>query len=186
MMQVKGSAIVAMPKFVAEKHGDFGYRKWLDTLSPPAKQVYGGHIMASNWYPFREMMVEPTQKMCDQFYGGSIKGAMEAGRFSADVGLNGFYKIFVKAGSPDFILKRASTIMAGYYSPSQLGLVESSPGKAVLQITKFEEPSPLVEARIAGWMQRALEINGCKNVMVITPKSLTKGDPLTEYVLKWN
>ena len=54
MMQVKGSAIMAMPKFVSEKHGDYGFKKWLDALSPQAKQVYGGHIMANNWYPFKE------------------------------------------------------------------------------------------------------------------------------------
>jgi hypothetical protein len=186
MMQVKGSAIMAMPKFVTEKHGDFGFKKWLDALSPQAKQVYGGHMMANNWYPFRELMVEPTQKVCDMFYGGNVKGAMEAGRFSADYGLNGFYKIFVKVGSPDFILKRASTIMTGYYSPCQLSLIESGPGKAVLHITQFAEPSPLVEARIAGWMQRALEINGCKNAMPKITKSLTKGDPITEFNVTWN
>jgi hypothetical protein len=43
-----------------------------------------------------------------------------------------------------------------------------------------------VEARIAGWMQRALEINGCKNIIVKMPKSLTKGDPVTEYLVNWN
>ncbi len=186
MMQVKGSAIAQMPRFITEKHGDYGFKKWLEALSPQAKEVYGGHIMANSWYPFKELMVEPTAKMCELFYGGNPRGATEAGRYSADAGLTGVYKIFVKAGSPDFILKRASTIMAGYYTPSQLSIIESSPGKAVVHITQFSEPSALVEARIAGWMQRALEIHGCKNVALKIPKSLTKGDPVTEYSLTWS
>ena len=83
--------------------------------------------MANNWYSFREMMVEPTAKMCELFYHGDARGAWEAGKYSADFGLTGFYKIFVKVGSPDFILKRASTIMAGYYSPCQLGVIRKRP-----------------------------------------------------------
>lgn len=142
--------------------------------------------MANSWYPLRELLIEPTQKLCDLFYAGSTRGATEAGRYSADIGLSGIYKIFVKVGSPDFIVKRASTIMAGYYQPSELKVVESVPGKVVVHITKFDEPSPLIEARIAGWIQRALEINGCKNAMITTPKSLAKRDPVTEYIIKWN
>jgi hypothetical protein len=186
MMQVKGSAIAPMAGFITEKHGATGYNRWLEALTPHAKEVYCGHVMANSWYPFRELMVEPTARMCDLFYGGNVRGAIEAGRYSADIGLKGVYKIFVKVGSPDFILKRASSIMAGYYTPSQLAVAESGPGKAVIHITRFPEPSTFVEARIMGWMQRALEINGCKNVMVKTPKSLTKGDALTEYLVSWS
>lgn len=186
MMQVKGSAIAPMPKFITEKHGESGCQRWLDALTPDAKQVYSGRIMANNWYPFKELMVEPTAKMCELFYGGNVRGATEAGRYSADIGLTGVYKIFVKVGSPDFIMKRASSIMAGYYTPSQLNVIESGPGKAVIHITQFPEPSTLVEARISGWMQRALEINGCKNVMVRITRSLTKKDPVTEFAVNWS
>jgi hypothetical protein len=48
-------------------------------------------------------------------------------------------------------------------------------------IAQISEPSALVGARIAGWMQRALEINGCKNVTLKIPKSLARGDSVTEY-----
>ncbi|MGA9139096.1 MAG: hypothetical protein WBZ29_02665 [Methanocella sp.] len=186
MMQVKGSAIASMTKFITDKHGDAGLKRWLDALTPQAKQVYSGHIMANNWYSLREIMVEPTAKMCELFYHGDARGAWEAGKYSADFGLTGFYKIFVKVGSPDFIFKRASTIMAGYYSPCQLGVTESGPGKVIVHITQFSEPSAMVEARIGGWIQRALEIHGCKNVSVKITKSLTKGDSVTEYTTTWN
>ena len=67
-----------------------------------------------------------------------------------------------------------------------MSVIESGPGKAVLHITQFPEPSALVEARIAGWMQRALEINGCKNANPKITKSMTKGDSLTEFTVTWN
>ncbi len=148
--------------------------------------MYGGHIMANNWYPFQPIMVEPTSKVCELFYGGNIRGAWVVGRYSADYGLSGIYKIFVKVGSPDFILKRASTILSGYYSPCKLSVTESGPGKAILQITEFPEPSMLVESRIGGWMQRALEIHGCKSPQVKVTRSMTRGEPVTEYDATWN
>lgn len=185
MMQVKGSALVAMPVFIKEKHGDDGLNKWLNALSPEAKVVMGGKIMASSWYPLKQMLIDPMAKYCDLFYHGDGKGAWEMGRYSADVGLSGVYKIFVKAGSPDFIIKRAGSIMTGYYTPSEITIGESIPGKAVVRITKFPEPSAMVDSRIGGWMQRALEINGCKNVQVKVVKSLAKGGDCTEYLLTY-
>ena len=39
-----------------------------------------------------------------------------------------------------------------------MAVAESTPGRAVVRIDRFLEPHPLVELRIAGWIERALEI----------------------------
>jgi hypothetical protein len=46
--------------------------------------------------------------------------------------------------------------------------------------------APVVEQRIAGWIQRALEIHGCRQPAVNITKSLTKGDPCTELDFSWS
>ncbi len=43
----------------------------------------------------------------------------------------------------------------------------------------------VVEYRIAGWIERALEICGCMNVTVNITQSLTDQDPCTEYNITW-
>ena len=186
MMQVKGSAISSMPAFIMEKHGQAGLTRWLDSLSPEGKKIYSGKVLANNWYTLKDAMVDPTAKACELFYHRDAKGAWEMGRFSADYGLNGFYKIFVKVGSPEFIIKRGSTIISGYYQPCKLEVVETGPKNVVLHLTQFPELTPLLEARICGWIQRALEINGCKNVMPKVPKSITRGSQFTEFNVTWN
>lgn len=55
-----------------------------------------------------------------------------------------------------------------------------------LHIIKFGEPNYLVEQRIGGWIEKAFEICGCKNVKVSITKSLTKGDEITEYKATWS
>jgi hypothetical protein len=143
-------------------------------------------VLANSWYPLKTALQEPTAKMCELFYGGNARGATEIGRYSADVGLNGVYKVFMKAGSPEFIFKRASSVLSSYYAPSDIKVAEAGGNSVAVHITQFPESSPLIEARIGGWMQRALEIHGCKNVALKVNKSIARGDSYTEYALTWN
>ena len=130
-------------------------------------------------------MIEPTKKICELFYNRSLKGASECGRFSAEYGLKGIYKILVKLCSPEVLIKKANTILTSYYKPSKLEIAEQRKGYTVVHITHFPESDSYVEYRIAGWMERAIEICGCRNVNVNITSSLTNNDPYTEYKISW-
>lgn len=43
----------------------------------------------------------------------------------------------------------------------------------------------IIEHRIGGWMERALEICGSKNVTVRITKSMTENAEYTEYSIIW-
>jgi hypothetical protein len=55
----------------------------------------------------------------------------------------------------------------------------------IAMITEFYPPSEVIEYRIAGWMEKALELSGCKNLKVEITRSLAKGDSLTEFDMRW-
>ena len=184
-MEVKGTAVASVPKFVEDKFGAEGFNKWLEVINPEAKNVYGKNILASKWYPLNEILVEPTQQLCKVFYAGNLKGAWDAGRFSATHGLSGILKIFVRMGSPNFIISRATSILPNYYQPSEIKVVETIDNGCTVQITKFPELSDIIEHRIGGWIERALEIQGCKSVSVTITKSVTKNDSVCEYQIAW-
>ncbi|MBW1642689.1 MAG: hypothetical protein JRJ76_07605, partial [Deltaproteobacteria bacterium] len=112
-------------------------------------------------------------------------GAWEAGRFSADKGLIGVYKMFVKLGSPKFIVGRAATIFSSYYKPSKMEIAGEAEKEVVLHIKEFPELERWVELRICGWIERALEISGSKVIKVELTKSLTNQDTVTEIVVQW-
>ena len=57
--------------------------------------------------------------------------------------------------------------------------------KVLLQITEMVNSDEVIEYRIAGWIQKALEISGAKNVHIAFPKSITKGDMVTELEIFW-
>lgn len=185
-MEVKGTAVKSIKEYVEKKYNS-NYNDWIESLPESSKIIIGEAIFANNWYPMKEAAVEPTKALADKFYDGDYKkAAKESGRFSAELGLKSVYKIFVKVASPHYIMKRAGRVFTSYYAPSEIAVVDSHDKGLTLHITKFPEPEEIIEYRIAGWCERALEFTNCKDVKAEITKSLTNGDDLTEIVINWN
>jgi hypothetical protein len=142
-------------------------------------------VLPSNWYPLQDAALIPTESLGQLLFNDAIKGAWQCGRYSAEIALTGIYKFFVKAASPFFIIERAGRIFTTYYQPCSMEVVEKGDNYVKLHITRFEEPSRLVEGRICGWIERAMEINGTSFVDVTIQKSLAQGDSVTEILVKW-
>lgn len=184
-MEAKGTLIEAIVLFVKTKYGEDGFKKLLDSLPPESRKHFEGIVLVSKWYPFREAVEAPTLKICDLFYGGRMEGAKEMGKFSAEHALRGIYKLFVKLGSPEFIIGKASTIFAGYYQPCAMEIINKGDHTNTLRITQFDQPSKVVEQRIVGWMLKGLEISGSKSPTVTIAQSLTDGAPFSDFVITW-
>ncbi len=183
-MEVIGTAVRSTALFVRKTNKN-RFDEWVDTLSPRARGIATAKIVPSAWYPLEEGMVEPTRKICELFYDGDIRGAREIGRFSADYSLWGLFRLFVRIGSPQFLIRRASVVFSSYYQPSQMTVKTLEDKRAIVQIVEFPDPSDLVEARIGGWIERALKISGCEEVQCKYISSLTRGDPSSEFVAEW-
>ena len=181
-MEVKGIAIIPMRDYVRSNFSS-RYQEWLGSLSLAAQNIVNNPL-TSSWYPLQSALVEPTQKICALFHDGSEEGAWQLGRFSADHALKGIYSIFVKFGSPGFIVSRGSRVINQYYRPCEMKVAENRSGRATVQIVQFSEPSRLIEMRIGGWMERAIELSGNRPVTQIT-RTMAGGDAITEYSVEW-
>lgn len=183
-MMVKGAGVAALQNFVQDRFKD-RFDEWLRALPPASRDIFEVPVLVSKSYIFQDALVKPTRIMCDALCGGDTQAAWDAGEFSAEFALKGFFKVFLKLGSPQFIISRASRIFASYYSDAKLQAVESGPGYCTLHLTRFAEPDWLVELGIGGWMRKAVTLIGGKNAKVDIPQSLTKGDPVSEFRAVW-
>ncbi|WP_420580017.1 hypothetical protein [Reichenbachiella sp.] len=183
-MQVRGSVIKSIDSFVADNHGS-KYEEWKKGLSA-ASSLLLASASSSNWYPVEPGVIVPTQVLCDMFYSDKKQGAWESGRYSAKMGLTGIYKVFVLISSPSFMLKRASRVIATFYEPTDLKVANSTDNSMVIQFTMLPIKNELIEYRIAGWMEMALEICGCKNLQVKITKSMAEGDSMFETTITWD
>ena len=185
-MQVKGTAIKFMPEFIMKKFGEAKYRQWLDSLPPNSKDIYSSNILATSWYSLKDSFSIPIAKICELFYGSNPRGAWESGRYSADFGLKGVYKVLVKLGSPETLAKRAGSVIQKYYDQSSIECVKAEKNHAVLRVVRFSEWDKYIENRIGGYMERAIEISGGRSPTVTVLSSMTRGNSYTEYDVKWN
>ncbi len=183
-MEIKGTAVKTIPAMVKDHFAD-EYDEWLQALSPEAYQIFSDVILANKWYPLKDAAIEPSIAIGKMFYNDENKGGWECGRYSAELALKGIYKVFIKISSASYIIDRASKIFTTYYNPSEMQIKNKRPNGVDLHITKFPEPHSVIEARIAGWIERALEINNCKNVIVEIGESMASGDDKTIIYAKW-
>ncbi|MDY0297609.1 MAG: hypothetical protein RB296_09860 [Acidobacteriota bacterium] len=181
-MEVKGSLIATIPQFVKTKFGQDGYEKWLDTLSGDARLLFEFKIKENEWYDLRSCMLEPVAFIAQLFYQWNLeKTGWEMGRFSLDHGFKGLYRMFLKVGKPEFFVGKGPVFVSSYYRPAKIVVPVNERGNATVRITEFPDIDKTVEYRIGGWMQRGLELNGCRDVNVEMVRSLMRGDPYTEY-----
>lgn len=184
-MEIKGTAVKTIPDFIKSKFPS-RYDEWISSLPENSRKIFTGTIFVNNWYPIEDAAISPTKQIGYIFYANNpVKAAWESGRYSAEVGLTGIYKFFVKASSPSFIISLGGKILSTYYRPCEMKVVSHSNNNINMHITKFPGINAIVENRIAGWIQKALEISGCKNVTILIPQSLTKGNPVTEFKITY-
>jgi len=184
-MEIKGTAVKSIPEFV-KKQFPLRFQEWLNAMPEASKKIMGGLIFTNNWYPMYDSLTIPMKIISKVFYGGDdVKTARTMGHFSADIALTGVYKFFIQFGSPKYIIERGSRIFSTYFQPSEMVVINASKNGLTIQITKFPEPEQIIEQNIAGWMERALEISGCKQVKAVIKKSLTQKNLVTEIEISW-
>ncbi|MBI4976765.1 MAG: methyl-accepting chemotaxis protein [Spirochaetes bacterium] len=183
---VKGAAVASLPAYIKKELGDDAFARWLDALSSTARAVYQNEIPHKNWYPIVDAFLEPTRIMCDMFFDGKPSGAWQVGRMSADIGLHGIFRTFLKFGSVHFILKLGSIILPSYYRPSKMESIVNSDHEGIIRILSLNGINEYIEQRIAGWMERALEIYGCKTREITIVSAISKGDACSEFRARWD
>lgn len=185
-MHVKGTAVKSIQDYVQTKHGD-KYAEWLKAMPEVSRIIMSKPVYVSDWYSVKDAAVEPTIALGKVVFSGDVvKAGWETGRYSSEIALNGVYKVFVKMATPQFIIGRSGKILPSYYDPSDLEVKETGAKHVVLNISKLPMNHEVLEARIFGWIQKALEVCGCKNVQINPTSSMTKGDSITQLMITWN
>ncbi|HEX7502294.1 MAG TPA: hypothetical protein VF451_02645, partial [Acidobacteriota bacterium] len=175
------------PKIILDKFGQYGLKRWLELISPQARRVFSSDIVPEAWFPLKDMLIEPMANIAQLFYDWDLKkAAWDFGRMSVDSRTPGVLKLLAKipkAGSP---IEKAVEQVASHYRPCTISVPMSDQKSCLVRISHFPEMEKTTEYRICGWIERSMEIGGCKGVKVDIIKSLTNFQPVSEYELRWN
>jgi len=183
-MKAKGSIFRSINDFVKINHPN-KYVDWKKKL-PNASHTLIDTIKNTEWYPVDISLIEPTKSISKILSLDEKKCAWNSGRFSAEQGLKGIYKVFIMVSTPKFILKRAPRIITTFYDPSELKILESTNNSIYVQCKTLPVKSAIIEHRIAGWIERAGEICGCQNMKVEIKKSMALNDSELGISASWD
>ena len=183
MAQVKGTVIEAILTFALSK----GVKSdWTNELPHDSKIIFNNTVLATEWYPIEDACIIPTRVLAKILNEDENELAWEAGRYSAEKSLTGIYKVFISICSPLFLIKRAGVMITSFYRNVNAEILESSSSHMLVRFYDFSFESEIIEKRIGGWMQVALEKTKCKNVTFDFVNSVTRGDECTKLLIKWN
>ena len=181
-MNVKGTALRARLRFVEERAGVDGYRRFLDALSPATRALVDARILASAWYPFTSF-VEICEVIDRQLGRGDLELCHELGRYGCDANLPTMYKIFFRMADVLYIVRRAAAAWRVNYDEGTMSVVAE--GDHVVTL-RMEVPTPHRAhcLSVRGWIVRAGELSGAKDVR-IDERCRVKGDEHCQFELRW-
>lgn len=186
VMMAKGKVIVMIPGFIKKNFGEEGLIYWLHQITENARNVYESKIDENQWFPLKSILIEPIANIAHLFFKWDLKKtAWALGRYSAEHRFSGISRLTVKFPSPNSFIDKDVEFLSDYYRPCQMKVVKNKQGQAIVQIIKFPDIDLTTEYRIGGWIERGLELNGCKDLQVEINKSLVRFDPCTEYSIRW-
>jgi hypothetical protein len=181
-VNVKGTALRARLRFVEERAGVEGYRRFVDALSAGTRAIVDARVLASGWYPFGAF-VEICEVIDRQLGDGSLELCHELGRYGCDANLPTLYKIFFRMADVHYIVRRAAAAWRVNYDEGTMTVLEE--GQNIVRM-RMEVPTPHRAhcLSVRGWMVRAGELSGAKDVRVVETCRV-HGDPHCQFELHW-
>ena len=185
MAKVKGSALKASLAFLEAKLGRDKARAVLVKLPDYDRNILESPIMQSNWYEF-SLLAKLMDAAAPEIGPAGPRGlAWEMGRFSADFGLKGLYRIFLKVADPHYVIRKSSQLFTTYYDSGEMAAEQVENKRALMCLRKFNEPNKAFCDRLCGFMERTMELSGCENVSLTHPKCLARGDSSCDFLATW-
>lgn len=184
MMYVKGHVISQLPQFLRAEFGDDGLAVWKTFLSRQALDIYGNKIEKDEWYPLKLSLIQPVNAACVVFYHDGLRGATEFGRFLAGQDKRKELRLLPFKASREAQLKKACARLQSHFDTSQVLLEDVDDQGAIIRVCRFTEMDDVIEAVMAGWIQKHVGYDDRKVHSIEVIGSSNRGKCI-EYALKW-
>ena len=184
MPRIKGSLLLGALKFVKHAQVPGGIPAVLATLPPEQRATFAAPLLASEWYPYgayRELL-----RAIDRTAGrGDLAIMATLGRFAARQDLAGVFKIISVLASIPRILQSSSIFWSRYCDAGAFEIVDLAADHGTGRITGFPDIAAEHEAMLVGWIEGMGLAAGAKTATVELARSVPRGDPHSEFRMRW-
>lgn len=183
MQQVKGTVLKARLAFIDQHFGAEGREKVLASLSQEDQQELGRPLPVK-WYPF-DLGRRLDEAIVNVLGGGQSHFFLRLGIASAEQNLAKMHHAFLTPGDPHAFLAKAPTIYRLYYETGRREYQRTGDKEALLTTYDAETFSAPDCLTVVGWHQRALEMCGARDVVIVEEECRAKGGEVCRYRLTW-
>lgn len=184
--KIKGSVLLARLKYVNEHGGEAALEQVLARLPRPDQEVLRSWILRIEWYPL-DLNLRLDDAISEVLSpNDKSRVFLEMGRASAQMNLEGPQKPYVREGDPQFLLNQAARIYADYHTSGRRTCEPTGAKSAVVRTFEAESVTANDCLTVVGWLERAIEMSGGKNVRVTETRCRARGDAHCEYRCGWS
>lgn len=185
MLHIKGTAVQGTLAAIRTRGGEKELAKIIAHLDEETRQIFEKPISPSAWYScdaFARFLEADVQ----QTAGGNEEVLVARSEAVIEKQLHGIYRIFVRLGSPEFVIRRIAAIHSTYFDGVQIIPEMKGPNRATIQYVGFSREHRILEFVIIGFFKKALEISGAKKVDACFSVPLEAGEKFCELRLIWD
>ncbi|HME13703.1 MAG TPA: hypothetical protein VKF79_12610 [Candidatus Acidoferrum sp.] len=159
MVEIKGSVILDSITGIKKRDGAQAYEELVALLDEDTKRMFQGVISGSSWYSL-ELFLRFLAAEVNKSANGNEEVLVTRSEKVIERQLRGIYKVFVKLGSPEFLMKRIAAVHMTYFNGVAIEFTSLGPGKATIRYTGFEAKHRLIGLTIVGFFRKALDLSG--------------------------
>jgi hypothetical protein len=186
MAQIKGLGILELVKMVKKAAKEKGIADLAQVLDLRGSAILAGHVISSTWYPYEEFvkLLRGSRRLIeseDPHYFENL------GRMKAEFDLSNTLHSF----SPQNRVNLAAfipvmcRIWKAYNDSGDVRITDSGAGHARFCIEGAPHLIPEHCMLTGGWICRAYEFSGAKDIRYTHDRCVSRGDSTCEYRLSW-
>jgi hypothetical protein len=184
----KGSILVHLRSYAQSNYSEGAWDEVITEASPEHRAILQGIIIAGGWYPV-EVWNHALGVLLPRHRGVSIDHEMrKIAAHIADKDLNSVYKMILRLGSPEFLLRRTDSLWGRYFDSGKLTHEEVGLRRFKLFLdapATTDAPDRLTcDPGVCAWIEMGMKNTGVEGQVKHLECRFTNGSRC-EYVVTW-
>lgn len=183
--QIRSSAMWARRQWVLENHGEEALQELIAAMSPAGRHMLRSDIDPKSWHTY-QLFLEFAIKADQMFGAGDGKLNIELARSSAHRNTKSLFKAFIRIGSVNWVLNKASKLWTEHFSAGGFAVITDKPSHtATGEILDWPHPHMCHTYSVLGFAIGCIEMSGEDNVRGEVVSCRSKGAEKTIIRAHW-
>lgn len=183
MANIRGSALIPRVNYLKQRHAA-AWPQILAGLQPGTRELIDARPIATGWYPFEQFVDLMT--VADQVAGnGDLELVRVLGHHAASANLSTILRVFIRFGSPEYILGKAAKVWSLYHDTGRGTSEPLGPRAICFSVFEHGAPHKVLCMTLLGWTRAYLELAGCRSVTVAETKCRLRGEACCRFDAGW-